>query len=139
MDSPPPWLLSANSFANCRGSLWSHLGASKLTSSLGAGSRYRSRRRVRGCTNRRPRIRVDVASARNNDGRNRMFENQLLLITGFENDRVLVKRSNTARQLDSTDQIDRNVMPFLSCCVEKGILNILLCRLGFHLPISFFG
>src|SRR5271170_7313044 len=67
-----------------------------------------------------------------------MFENELLLIAGFENYRVLVKRSDAARQLHSADQIDRNVVPFLSCRVEERILNILLCRLGFHMPISFF-
>jgi hypothetical protein len=27
---------------------------------------------------------------------------------------------------------------FLSRCIEEGILNVLLRRLGFHLPISFF-
>src|SRR5208283_3517343 len=51
--------------------------------------------------------------------------------------RVFVERSDTARQLHSADQIDRNVVPFLSCRVEEGILNVLLCRLGFHMPISF--
>src|SRR5277367_1924858 len=67
-----------------------------------------------------------------------MLEDELLLIAGFENNRVLVKRSDTARQLHSADQIDRNVVPFLSCGVEKRILNVLLRRLGFHMPISFF-
>src|SRR5580692_2111067 len=67
-----------------------------------------------------------------------MLEDELLLVAGFENNRVLVKRSDAARQLHSADQIDRNVVPFLSCRVEERILNILLCRLGFHMPISFF-
>src|SRR5271163_3867152 len=66
-----------------------------------------------------------------------MLEDELLLIAGFENNRVLVKRSDAACQFYSTDEIDRNVVPFLSRCVEEGILNVLLRRLWFHLPISF--
>src|ERR1700674_1534341 len=66
-----------------------------------------------------------------------MLENELLLVAGFEYHRVLIERSDTPRQLHATDKIDRNIVPFLSCCVEEGILNVLLCRLGFHLPISF--
>src|ERR1035438_9594285 len=67
-----------------------------------------------------------------------MLENELLLVAGFEHYRVLVERSEPACQLHATDQIDRNIVPFLSRCVEEGILNILLRRLGFHLPISLF-
>src|SRR6202521_93391 len=67
-----------------------------------------------------------------------MLEDELLLVAGFEYHRVLVERSDTPRQLHAADQIDRNVVPFLSCRVEEGILNVLLRWLGFHLPISFF-
>src|ERR1700674_5873403 len=67
-----------------------------------------------------------------------MLEDELLLVAGFEYHRVLIERSDTPRQLHAADQIDRNIVPFLSCRVEEGILNVLLCRLGFHLPISFF-
>src|ERR1700674_3308450 len=67
-----------------------------------------------------------------------MLEDELLLVAGFEDHRVLIERSDTPRQLHAADQIDRNIVPFLSCRVEEGILNVLLCRLGFHLPISFF-
>src|ERR1700679_2333218 len=67
-----------------------------------------------------------------------MFEDKLLLIAGFENDRVLVERTDAACQFYSTDEIDRDIVPLLSCRVEEGILNVLLCRLGFHLPISLF-
>src|ERR1700746_3897407 len=79
-----------------------------------------------------------VGCARNDDSRNRVLEDELLLVAGFEDDRVLVERSDTTRQLHAADQIDRNIVPFLSCRVEEGILNVLLRRLGFHLPISFF-
>ncbi len=67
-----------------------------------------------------------------------MFENELLLVAGLEHHRVLIERSDTARQFHTADQLDRNIVPFLSCRVEEGILNVLLCRLGFHMPISFF-
>src|ERR1700681_3795531 len=67
-----------------------------------------------------------------------MLEDELLLVAGFEYHRVLVERSDTPRQLHAADQIDRNIVPFLSRRVEEGILNVLLRRLCFHLPISFF-
>src|ERR1700686_1115241 len=67
-----------------------------------------------------------------------MLEYELLLVAGFEDHRVLIERSDTTRQLHAADQIDRNIVPFLSRRVEEGILNVLLRRLGFHLPISFF-
>src|ERR1700686_4095615 len=67
-----------------------------------------------------------------------MLEDELLLVAGFEDHRVLVERSDTSGQLHTADQIDRNIVPFLLCRVEEGILDVLLCRLGFHLPISFF-
>src|SRR5271163_3859836 len=135
MGSVPPSTIFAS---HRRGSIWSHLDASKLTSSFATRSRYRGRCCLRWRATPRLRIPVDVGSARDDDGRNRMFENELLLIAGFENYRVLVKRSDAARQLHSADQIDRNVVPFLSCRVEERILNILLRRLCFHMPISFF-
>src|ERR1035437_3864763 len=67
-----------------------------------------------------------------------MLEDELLLVAGFQYHRILVERSDAACQLHAADQINRNIVPFLSCCVEEGILNVLLRRLGFHLPISFF-
>src|SRR5208282_4464825 len=137
-DSAPPRAHSANYSANDRGcSVWSHLGASKLSSTFGAGSGTRDPRLSLGRRRRRLRIPVDVGSARNDHRRNRMLEDELLLVAGFQDHRVLVERSDTTRQFHAADQIDRNIVPFLSCCVEEGILNILLCRLGFHLPISF--
>src|SRR5208337_1280580 len=109
----------------------------KLTSSCSAGSGTRGHRLLMG-RRRWLRIGVAVGPARDDDSRNRVLEDELLLVTGFENHRVLVEGSDTTRQLHPADQIDRNIVPFLSCRVEEGILNILLCRLSFHLPISLF-
>src|ERR1035437_3620457 len=67
-----------------------------------------------------------------------MLEDELLLVAGFEAHRVLVERSDTTRQFHPGDQIYPNSFAFLSPRVEEGILNVLLCPLGFHLPISFF-
>src|SRR5208282_2721559 len=135
MDSAPPWAHSAK----CRGcSVWSHFGASKLTLSLGPGSGSWNHRLPVGRHRRRLRIRMAVSAARDDHRRNRMLEDELLLVAGLEHHRVLVERSDAACQLHPTNQIDRDVVPFLSCRVEEGILNVLLCRLGFHLPISFF-
>src|ERR1019366_7933975 len=107
MDSAPPWAHSVNG-RGC--SVWSHLGASKLTSSFSAGSGVRDRRLPKGCHRRRLRIRVNVGSARDDDRRNSMLENELLLVAGFEDHRVLVERSYTARQHHPADQIDRNIV-----------------------------
>jgi hypothetical protein len=67
-----------------------------------------------------------------------MLKDELLLVAGFEDHGVFIERSDTAGQLHSANQINRYVVPFLSRCIEEGILNVLLRRLGFHLPISFF-
>src|SRR3979411_1216186 len=100
MDSAPPWDLSANCFANYRGrSVWSHLGASKLTSSFSAGSGTRYGRLCKRRHRCRLRIHVAVGCARNDDSRNRMLEDELLLVAGFQYYRVLVERSDTPRQL----------------------------------------
>src|ERR1700722_6954197 len=101
--------------------------------SFSAGSRHcasclRSRRASRGDWLH---FRVDMRSTRDDNRRNRMLENEMLLITGFEDYRILVERSDTTRQLHSADQINRNAVPFLSRRVEEGILNILWLRLGF--------
>src|SRR5882672_3340496 len=66
-----------------------------------------------------------------------MFKEELFLVTGFQNDGILVERPDAPGQLHAADQINGYVMPLLAGGIEEGILNILLRRLGFHLPISF--
>src|SRR5450755_2093157 len=80
---------------------------------------------------------MDVRPTRDHDCRYRVLENQLLLIAGLQDYGILVKRSDAAGQFYSADQVDGDVVPFLSCRIEERILNVLLCRLRFHLPISF--
>ena len=72
-----------------------------------------------------------MQATRDDDRRDRMLENQLLLIAGLEYDRVLVEGADPPSQLDAADQIDRDVVSFLAGSIEERILNILLCRLRF--------
>jgi hypothetical protein len=66
-----------------------------------------------------------------------VLENQLLLVPGFENHRVLVERPDSSGQFHSTYQVNGDVVPLFTGGIKERILNILLRRLGFHLPISF--
>src|ERR1700757_1812171 len=72
------------------------------------------------------------------DRGNGMFEDQLLLVSRIKNHRILVEGANAARQLHATHQINCDVVALFTGSVEKGILNVLLRRLVFHLPISLY-
>src|SRR2546422_2275707 len=63
---------------------------------------------------------------RQNDGRDGVLEDELLLVGGFKHDRVFVKASDTARQLRAAGQVNRDQGPFLARRVQKSVLNILL-------------
>jgi hypothetical protein len=79
-----------------------------------------------------------VQAASDHHRRYGVLENQLLLIARFEHHRVLIEGTNPSRQLDPADQVDCDILPLFAGGVEKGILDILLRRLRFHLPISSF-
>ena len=59
-------------------------------------------------------MKIAPASARQRNGRNGVFEDQLLLRTGFENYRVLVEAFNSPRKLDSAHQVNRYVASFFT-------------------------
>ena len=67
-----------------------------------------------------------------------VLENQLLLIVGFKDDRVFVKRANSARKFYTAHQINSDTAALFPRGVEEGVLNVLRRRLGFHLPISLY-
>ena len=73
-------------------------------------------------------------AAHGHDGRNRMLENQLLLVIGFEHQRVLIETLDPARELDAAQEIDRHHSLFFARIVKKTILNIL--RWFIHLAES---
>ena len=60
-----------------------------------------------------------------------MLENQLLLRVVFQQDGVLVKRADFARELDAAHQVNGDRALVLADRVQKGVLNI-LCRLRIH-------
>lgn len=50
---------------------------------------------------------VRMGALLNYHGRYRVFENELFLITGFENQRVLIEALDSAGEFDAAHQIDR--------------------------------
>jgi hypothetical protein len=56
-----------------------------------------------------------------------VFEDQLFLRTGFEQDRKLVEASDSARQFRAIQQVNDYGRLLTSHRVEKGVLNILWC------------
>src|ERR1700722_5508911 len=62
---------------------------------------------------------------------NGVLEDQLLLIIGLEHHRVFVKRTNTARQLYTTQQVNRDTGSFFPGGIQERVLNV-LCRLIVH-------
>jgi hypothetical protein len=77
----------------------------------------------------------DVMTALGHDyRRNSMLENELFLIVGFQDYRILIKGPNAAREFHATEQINGDLDSVLARSVEERVLNV-LCRLIFHLPI----
>src|SRR5690348_1990845 len=73
----------------------------------------------------------EMRASRHNYRGDRMLEDKLLLVVGFQYDRVFVEGPDASAQLYSAHQINRDRRLVLSSSVEKSILNI-LCRLCFH-------
>ncbi len=59
-------------------------------------------------------MKIAPASTRQRNGRDGVFEDQLLLRTGFENYRVLVEAFDSPRKLNSAHQVNRHVASFFS-------------------------
>lgn len=66
------------------------------------------------------------ASARNRNGGNRVFEDQLLQIPRFQHQRKLVKAANLSGQLHASHQIDRHIDTIFAEVIQKSVLYILL-------------
>src|ERR1700732_1824918 len=66
-----------------------------------------------------------------------MFKDQLFLSVGFKHDGILIERTDAACQLDPTHEVNSNVQPLLTSCIEEGILNVLRRLAAIHKPISF--
>src|ERR1700722_6299108 len=66
-----------------------------------------------------------------------MFEDQLFLTVSFKHHGILVERTDAAGQLHPAHQVDRDIQPLLTGCVEEGILNVLRRLAAIHKPISF--
>src|SRR5581483_6399078 len=95
-------------------------------------ARLRHRRSRRNWLHVRMTQLATVRGPRQHDRRDRVFEDQLLLVVRVQDDRVLVKRTNPAGQLHPAQKIDRYDCLVFAGRVEKGILDI-LCGLVFHI------
>src|ERR1700733_15142277 len=54
-----------------------------------------------------------------------MLENQLLLIVGFKNKRILVEALDPPGKFDAAQKVDGDQAFFLSRIIEKAVLNVL--------------
>ena len=68
------------------------------------------------------------------DGGNGVFENQLLLVTGFEYDAVLVEATHSSGQLDTAGEKDRNRQPLAPGFVQERILYVVVGHSDCSLP-----
>ena len=70
--------------------------------------------------------RMMETSARNRNGGNRVFEDQLLQIPRFQHQRKFVEAPNFAGQLYASHQVDRHVDTIFAEVIQKSILYVLL-------------
>jgi hypothetical protein len=66
-----------------------------------------------------------------------VLENQLLLAIVLEEHGILIEGPNFSGKLDAADQVNGDWGLVLANRIQEGVLNV-LCRLIFHLPISYF-
>jgi hypothetical protein len=59
--------------------------------------------------------------------RDGVFENELFLGAGFEQDRKLIETTDAAGELSAVQEIDHHRRFLATYSVEKGVLNILWC------------
>jgi len=74
-------------------------------------------------------LRVEVAGRSSclRDRRDGVFENQLFLGAGLEQDGELVEAAYTAGELGAVQQVDHDRCFLATHCVEKGVLYVLRC------------
>ncbi len=77
-------------------------------------------------------MRAEVATAASilGNGRNSVFENQLLVRSRLEQDRELVETTNPTGQFCAIQQVDQYRRFLAADSVQKGVLNILRRRLS---------
>jgi hypothetical protein len=70
------------------------------------------------------RFRASLVPAADQQGGNRMLEDELFLCFGFQNDGILIKRADISRKLRAVQQLNSNVLPACKSDVEKRFLNV---------------
>lgn len=78
---------------------------------------------------------VRHAAARHRNRGNGVFENQLLQVSRFQNNRELVEATNLSGKFDAADQIDRHIDAIPAESVEEAVLYVLTI-LRFHIAQS---
>jgi len=77
----------------------------------------------------RRRLRMQIAGVAPclRDGGDGVFEDQLFLRPGLEQDRKLIETPDTARQLGAIQEVNDHRSLLTAHRVEKGVLNVLRC------------
>lgn len=57
--------------------------------------------------------------------RNRVLEDQLFLVIGFEHQGVLIKALDAAGEFNAAQEVDRNDTLFFARIIEKAVLYVL--------------
>jgi len=65
------------------------------------------------------------AAAHDGNGGDGVFEDELFLLSGFQNNRILVEATDAARQFDAADEVNRYQRTLAAHLIEKGVLKIL--------------
>ena len=65
--------------------------------------------------------------ARLRDGGNGVFEDELFLRTGLQENGKLIKTSDSPGQFRTVEKVDNYCRLLTPDCVQKGVLNILWC------------
>src|SRR6185369_17831383 len=74
---------------------------------------------------------IAAACARQRYRGNRVLEDQLLLRSGFQNHRILVKAFDPSCELHSAHQVNRDAAALFTGTVEKAVLYCVLLLYGF--------
>jgi hypothetical protein len=69
--------------------------------------------------------RVGHATTWHRNRGNGVFENQLLQVSRFQDNREFIEATNLAREFDAADQIDRHIDAIPAESIEEAILHIL--------------
>src|SRR3954463_8704152 len=111
---------------------WSRNGSLRA----GGGAAYGNRRFVHARRLGSMAVGSVVYPPRQDHGGNRMLEDKLLLVVALQHDGILVKRTDTPRQLDAAHEVDGDGRFVFPRGVQERVLDV-LGRLSVHADLLF--